>query len=179
MDGEYAMSAQALEVSIRSRNGAPSRKECVVNGQTTQAYPLQTSDMYAPSPSLLMPHAPQYHVPHASPTPLSLRLGRCWRTTWWSLCHTSSRFSRSCWSCDPREPSATWVVLPSEAIRLKYRSVIDVVTMFFLLSLSSTSMFGNSGRCTTPSVDKTVTVLLVHPASLPESLFIMYARYLV
>ena len=31
------MSAQMLEVAIRSRNGAPSRKECVVNGQMTKA----------------------------------------------------------------------------------------------------------------------------------------------
>ena len=31
------MSAQMLEVSlIRSRNGAPSRKECAVNGQMTK-----------------------------------------------------------------------------------------------------------------------------------------------
>ena len=29
------MSAQMLEVYIRSRNGAPSRKRCVVNGQLT------------------------------------------------------------------------------------------------------------------------------------------------
>ena len=31
------MSAQMLEVSIRIRNGAPSRKGCVVNGQMTKA----------------------------------------------------------------------------------------------------------------------------------------------
>ena len=30
--GKSVMSAQMLEVSIRSRNGAPSRKGCVVNG---------------------------------------------------------------------------------------------------------------------------------------------------
>ena len=30
-------SAQILEVSIRSRHGAPSRKGCVVNGQMTKA----------------------------------------------------------------------------------------------------------------------------------------------
>ena len=31
------MRAQLLEVSIRSRNGAPSRKGCVVSGQMTKA----------------------------------------------------------------------------------------------------------------------------------------------
>ena len=31
------MSAQILEVSIGSRNGVPSRKGCVVNGQKTKA----------------------------------------------------------------------------------------------------------------------------------------------
>ena len=31
------ISAQMLEVSIRSRNGAPSRKGCVVNGQRIKA----------------------------------------------------------------------------------------------------------------------------------------------
>ena len=35
--GKNAMSAQLLEVSIRSRNGAPSRNGCVVNGQITKA----------------------------------------------------------------------------------------------------------------------------------------------
>ena len=34
---ENVMSAQMLEVSIRSRNGAPSRKGCVVNGQRIKA----------------------------------------------------------------------------------------------------------------------------------------------
>ena len=33
--GKSAMSAHMLEVSIRSRNGAPSRTGCVVNGQRT------------------------------------------------------------------------------------------------------------------------------------------------
>ena len=31
------MSAQMLEVSIRSRNGAPSRKGCVMDGQMSKA----------------------------------------------------------------------------------------------------------------------------------------------
>ena len=31
------LSAQMLEVSIRSSNGAPSQKGCVVNGQSTKA----------------------------------------------------------------------------------------------------------------------------------------------
>ena len=31
------MSAQMLKVSIRSRNGAPSRKRCVANGQMAKA----------------------------------------------------------------------------------------------------------------------------------------------
>ena len=37
--GRAVMNAQMLEVcvSIRSRNGAPSRKDCVVNGQMTKA----------------------------------------------------------------------------------------------------------------------------------------------
>ena len=34
--GEDVMSAQMLEVSIRSRKGSPSRKGCVVNGEMTQ-----------------------------------------------------------------------------------------------------------------------------------------------
>ena len=37
MYGKNVISAQMLEVSIRSRNGAPSRKGCVVNGRMTKA----------------------------------------------------------------------------------------------------------------------------------------------
>ena len=35
--GKYVMNAHMLEVSIRSRNGAPARKGCVVNAQMTKA----------------------------------------------------------------------------------------------------------------------------------------------
>ena len=35
--GKNVMSTQMLEMSVRSRNGAPSRKGCVVNGQITKA----------------------------------------------------------------------------------------------------------------------------------------------
>ena len=37
-----------LEVSIRSRNGAPSRKGCVVNGQTTKANDQRKQQMSTP-----------------------------------------------------------------------------------------------------------------------------------
>ena len=40
------MSAQTLEVSTRSRNGAPSRKGCVVNDQMTR----QVTNEYLPPP---------------------------------------------------------------------------------------------------------------------------------
>ena len=35
--GRNVLSAQTLEVSSRKRNGDPSRKGCVVTGQTTKA----------------------------------------------------------------------------------------------------------------------------------------------
>ena len=61
-----------LEVcpSIRSRNGAPSRKGCVVNGQMTKASKQQIST--PPLPSLvirLRPCTTEYPPPPSSPPP--------------------------------------------------------------------------------------------------------------
>ena len=60
-------------ISVRSRNGAPSRKGCVVNGQMTKA-----SNKYAP----LLPSCPRYSRPYARKyaqcAEVRLTSGSCW-----------------------------------------------------------------------------------------------------
>ena len=62
--GRKVLSAQMLEVSDRSRNGAPSRQGCMVNGQITK---VSDKREYAPLPTPPPPHPPPSRSPpHAT-----------------------------------------------------------------------------------------------------------------